>query len=111
MSEQMTFTELLSGLTQEYIRESIGSGTGFSGGKQRVRDYFAKETDRKLRANFLRDEYGIGGWAYCDDNGISHHLNHDARGLEIVRGEERVVFRWEKVAVIIDNMIKEGVYG
>lgn len=111
LAGQLTFAEFSGGISDEYIRESICIGTGFSGGKQRVKDFFKKEPDRKLRADFLKDEYGIGGYAFCDDEGIHHHQNHDSRGLEICRNDEKVILKWDKVADLIAGMIQEGVYG
>ena len=107
---QLTFADIFCGITPEYISKALGSGTGFSGGKVRVSEFFAKEKDREKRAQFLKDEYGIGGWAYCDDDGIRHHLNHDARGLELLRGEEERFFRWPEIADRIGKMIDEGSY-
>ena len=37
-------------------------GTGFVSGKKRVAKFFCKNSSKKERAKFLKDEYGVGGF-------------------------------------------------
>lgn len=38
-------------------------GTGFQNGKERVQEYFLKEPNSKKRIEFLKKEYGVGGFS------------------------------------------------
>lgn len=44
------------------IEEYIKHGSGFSGGKQRIIKYFAENHTISEKAEFLKSEYGIGGF-------------------------------------------------
>jgi hypothetical protein len=99
---------------EEIYREAILHGSGVAGSKRRIIDYFASEYDDKKRIEFLKNEYGVGGWttAYgCVD--------HNANGLDFSYKEEykqankhaKIVHSgWPMVAKEISYLIQRGIY-
>lgn len=88
-------------------------GSGMAGGKQRIFDFFQTEKDNKKRADFLKNEYGVGGWSM--KNGF---VNHSATGIDFewseqYRAEHRSYVShigWPMVAKGIEKLIEEGRY-
>ena len=46
------------------IEEFAKRGSGFVDGKKRIVDFFSKNGNMTGRANFLRKEYGVGGFSF-----------------------------------------------
>lgn len=100
-------------LALEDIEKEILRGSGFVDGKYRIFDFFKTSNDAKERADFLKKEYGIGGWS--TDFG---YLDHSAKGLEFQtykRGEhfekeDTKLMSWSEVSKRIAELIKENRY-
>lgn len=99
---------------EEIYREAILHGSGFAGGKKRIIDFFASEYDDKKRAEFLKNEYGVGGWG--TDYGC---VDYNAGGLDFSYKEEykqankhaKIVHSgWPMVAKEIEYLIQRGIY-
>jgi len=99
---------------EEIYREAILHGSGFAGGKKRIIDFFASEYDDKKRIEFLKNEYGVGGWT--TDYGC---VDHNAGGLDFSYKEEykqankqaKIVHSgWPMVAKEIEYLIQRGIY-
>ena len=60
------------------IEDFAMHGSGFEGGKKRISDFFRKNSDKKERINFLRKEYGTGGFS-----GPTRKINTVFEGLTI----------------------------
>ncbi len=99
---------------EEIYRDAILHGSGFAGGKKRIIDFFAGEYDEKKRAEFLKNEYGVGGWT--TDYGC---VDHNAGGLDFSYKEEykqankhaKIVHSgWPMVAKDIEYLIQRGIY-
>ena len=97
-------------ITDYEIDKSLGAGSGVSGGKTRIKDYFAKESDASKRAEFLKNEYGIGGCSHAVSGASYSGRNHDAKGIELVKGDCRVTMNWKQVEKRIDRLIKDHKY-
>ena len=94
----------------------IKCGSGFVNGRARINACFAKTKDLKERADFLKHEYGIGGWSWTFTDGSSGMVDHDAKGLRIRRytegykNPEEATLPWTSVALIIDSLMAAGEY-
>lgn len=93
------------------IDQAILRGSGFQNGKQRIIDFFADNHTAKEKADFLKDEYGIGGSSMTMSDTISGFLNYDSKGIKIdIYHHESIKLSWSKVAAHIDVLIASGEY-
>ena len=100
-------------IPQEIIDATIRQGSGFVDGKMRIYEQFQKSFSTKENADFLKNEYGIGGSSHAGGfEGYSK--NYDAKGLEIYKGyaedRPRVMLKWSQVATLIEQQISQGRY-
>ena len=96
----------------EDIALAMASGSGFANGKERIAAYFEEDHTPKERAEFLKNEYGIGGrsWTFLD--GSHGFLEHNSRGISLrsyPNGQEQR-FSWSDVAKRIGVLIAAGKY-
>lgn len=97
-------------ITDYEIDRALGAGSGVSGGKQRIKVFFESETDKRKRQEFLKNEYGIGGHSHAVSGANHSNENHDGKGIELVKGDCRVMMNWAQVERRIDKIIKENRY-
>ena len=96
----------------EDIALAMASGSGFAQGKERIAAYFEENHTPKERAEFLKNEYGIGGqtWTFLD--GSHGFLEYNARGIQLrsyPEGQEQR-FSWSDAAKRIGVLIAAGKY-
>ena len=85
-------------------------GSGVQGGKFRIEEYFSKPHSAKEKADFLKDEYGIGG-----SGRSGYDTWHDAKGLVLRKGgfggsEAVVSMKWSEVADRITRLVAQKKY-
>ena len=102
-------------LSQEDIDCVLTSGSGFVHGKYRIYDYFLEKHTAKEKAEFLKNEYGLGGGTRVLSDGTWGSSWSDAKGLRISRSghsmsDSDVVLSWTKVQKRIGELIKAGRY-
>lgn len=100
-------------IPQEMMDHTLRSGSPFSEGKFRIYSFFLQGHTTKEKVEFLKDEYGTGGHdPVLIGTGIGE--DHDAKGLKLRRGfgedAEEVLWKWEKVAKRIDELIAADRY-
>lgn len=68
---------------QEVVDEFLRSGSNMSGGKRRIYQYFTETPARSMteKANFLKDEYGIGGRSPAVSGADGSNEAHDSKGI------------------------------
>ncbi len=97
----------------EDIDKALLHGSGFEGGKQRIVHFFADEHTSKEKADFLKNEYGIGGWTEYFTGDRNGYVNHDSKGIDVANqgiGKTAVHLTWSKVSKRIDELIANGEY-
>ncbi len=98
-------------MSEEDKNKLINKGSSVSEGKFRIYDYFTEEHSQKEKADFLKHEYGIGGYS-----AMGFYENHDAKGIQYSKGKSmfnpdcEVFMKWEEVARRIDKMISQDKY-
>ena len=97
-------------VSQAEIDRDLIRGNSFSGGKLRIYAFFTENHTTKEKADFLKEEYGIGGYAVS-----GFWQSHDSKGIVYSRGAPsddpgKVVLTWSKVAKRIDELIAAGRY-
>ena len=88
-------------------------GSGFEGGKQRIIDFYFKESSNTERAKFLKDEYGIGGGSVTFSNNISGYADHNGKGITLRNRyleSEPLHLTWSKAAKRIGQLIENERY-
>lgn len=88
----------------------ITRGSGVSGGKYRIYQYFSENHTTKEKQEFLKEEFGTGGYY----NGI-YNSWHDAKGIsfstgDITNPDDKVTFKWNDAAKKIGRLISEKRY-
>ena len=98
---------------QEVVDEFLRSGGNMSGGKRRIYQYFTETPARSMteKANFLKDEYGIGGRSPAVSGADGSNEAHDSKGIVLQKnGCAPVKMQWTKAAARIDTLIRQGQY-
>lgn len=98
-------------ITQDEIDHMLTRGSGFSEGKLRIYAYFMQGHDAKERTDFLKSEYGDGGYSYT-----GYDQWHDSKGIKFTRADEisgssgydTVTLNWSRVEKRIHELIDAG---
>ena len=98
-------------ISEDELDAAMGDGSGTAGGKERIYAFFKGEHTMKEKAEFLKQEYGIGGCSHAVSDTPGSAEEHDSRGERFKKaGCPDVTLTWEKVAKRIDNLIRMGRY-
>ena len=76
-------------------------GSGFEGGRLRIRAFFEQNPSEKEAIRFLKDEYGTGGHSMKLSDGTAASADHSPKGLKFTAFgdvDREVVFSWAQVA-------------
>lgn len=98
-------------ITQDEIDENLKRGSGFSDGKKRIYEFFTKKHDLKEQADFLKNEYGVGGSSHALSAARKSGEWHDAKGIKYNKGNAKEIqLSWSNVARRINDLIKKNRY-
>lgn len=98
-------------ITQDEIDENLKRGSGFSDGKKRIYEFFTKKHDLKEQADFLKNEYGVGGSSHALSAARESGEWHDAKGMKYNKGNAKeILLSWSNVARRINDLIKKNRY-
>lgn len=98
-------------ITQDEIDESLKRGSGFSDGKKRIYEFFTEKHDLKEQADFLKNEYGVGGSSHVLSAARESGEWHDAKGIKYNKGNAKEIqLSWSNVARRINDLIKKNRY-
>ena len=100
-------------IPNEIINDHLANGSGFRDGKYRIYEQFRKSLSQKENADFLKNEYGIGGGTHA--GGVSgYHYDHNAKGICISKGyadnAPKINLNWLEVAKRIQLLINNDRY-
>lgn len=105
------FPKVKSFITEDEILESLSRGSGVDRGKERITKFFKENHTLQEKANFLKDEYGIGGHSHAVFGAMGSDEWHDAKGLKLQRNDCNDVFlTWTSVAKHIDELFSKNLY-
>ena len=100
-------------ITDDEISAFLASGSSMAGGKGRIYQYFIDSPAHtgKEKADFLKEEYGVGGRSHALSRANGSSESHDAKGIKLEKEHcAPVVLSWAKVAEQIDRLIRRGLY-
>ena len=100
-------------IPNEIINDHLANGSGFQDGKYRIYEQFRRSLSQKENADFLKNEYGIGGGTHA--GGVSgYYYDHNAKGICISKGfadnATRINLNWLEVAKRIQLLINNDRY-
>lgn len=100
-------------IPNEIINDHLANGSGFRDGKYRIYEQFRKSLSQKENADFLKNEYGIGGGTHA--GGVSgYYYDHNAKGICISKGyadnAPKINLNWLEVAKRIQLLINNDRY-
>lgn len=98
-------------ITEDEVLESLSRGSGVDRGKERITKFFKENHTLQEKANFLKDEYGIGGHSHAVSGAMGSDEWHDAKGLKLQKKDCNDVFlTWTSVAKHIDELFSKNLY-
>ena len=98
-------------ITDDEINADLTRGSGFSGGKRRIYEYWQEGHSIKEASGFLKNEYGTGGHSHACSGATHSGQDHDAKGVRYSKGGcDNVQMSWTQVAQRIDGLMKKNRY-
>ena len=96
-------------IPQAAIDYVLAGGSGVSEGKFRIYEQFQKQETSDKNIVFLKNEYGTGGHSDAIPES-GYWEQHDGKGIELRKGDTKVLLTWSKVAKRIGELIKVDRY-
>lgn len=102
-------------ITEDEINGYFTRGSNYSDSRLAIYSFFLNHEDKKERADFLKEHYGIGGSSHALCGADDSHENHDGRGISLERGsygnpDASVHLNWNQAAGRIDQLIRDSEY-
>ncbi|PRT66057.1 helicase-related protein [Streptococcus anginosus] len=98
-------------ITDDEVLATLSRGSGIDKGKERITKFFKENHTLQEKANFLKDEYGIGGSSHAVSGAMGSDEWHDAKGLKLQKKDCSDVFlTWSSVAKHIDKLLSKNLY-
>ena len=102
-------------ITEDEINGYFTRGSNYSDSRLAIYSFFLNHEDKKERADFLKDHYGIGGSSHALCGADDSHEDHDGRGISLERGsygnpDASVHLNWNQAAGRIDQLIRDSEY-
>lgn len=102
-------------ITEDEINAYFTRGSNYSDSRLAIYSFFLNHEDKKERADFLKDHYGIGGSSHALCGADDSHEDHDGRGIVLERGSygnpyAGVHLNWNQAAGRIDQLIRDSEY-
>ncbi|WP_026508078.1 DEAD/DEAH box helicase family protein [Butyrivibrio sp. MC2013] len=102
-------------ITQDEIDSILTGGSGVSGGKLRIYEYFQQRHDSKDNIAFLKNEYGTGGRSHALIGNDQSWEDHDAKGIKLSKGSimepyATAILSWNIVEKRIRELVAEDRY-
>lgn len=102
-------------ITEDEINGYFMRGSNYSDSRLAIYSFFLNHEDKKERADFLKEHYGIGGSSHALCGADDSHEDHDGRGISLERGsygnpDASVHLNWNQAAGRIDQLIRDSEY-
>ncbi|MGN0184996.1 MAG: hypothetical protein ACI4AL_07735, partial [Aristaeellaceae bacterium] len=100
-------------ITEDEIDDALSRGSPMAGGKERIYRFFTAYPAHtpKEKADFLKEEYGIGGRSHAVSGSDRSGESHDGKGIKLEKeGCPAVQLSWAQVVKRIDALIARDRY-
>ena len=98
-------------ITQDEVDVALGRGSSVEGGKNRISTLFTQPHTPKEQADFLKNEYGIGGRSHALSGSNGSWIGYDGKGMKLQKkGCPDIQLSWTAVAKRIGELIRKDRY-
>ena len=100
-------------ITEDEMDAQLASGSSMAGGKERIYRFFTAYPayTPKEKADYLKEEYGIGGHSHAVSGSDHSSESHDGKGIKLQKeGCPAVQLSWAQVVKRMDALIARGRY-
>lgn len=98
-------------ITDDELNEAVSRGSGFSGGKRRIYEFYQQSHALKEKADFLKEQYGTGGRSHALSGSTGSDEWYDAKGDVFKKtGCRNVRLSWTQMATRIGDLITDDRY-
>ena len=101
-------------VSQEDIDAVLVKGSSYADGKYRIYHQFQKQEDKKNNIDFLKREYGTGGFFVDFSDGTEGYVWYSGKGIAIDRAgistEHDLVLSWSKAEKRLRELVKDNRY-
>ena len=99
-------------ITEDEIdNDFIKYASGIENGKSRIYTFFLESHTTKEKEEFLKKEFGCGGYSHALSNEMSSGHWHDSKGICYTKGDcVKILLKWSQVVKRIERLIKENRY-
>ena len=101
-------------VSQEDIDAVLVKGNSVANGKYRIYHQFQKQEDKKKNIDFLKREYGTGGFFVDFSDGTEGYVWYSGKGISIDRDgistEHDLVLSWSKAEMRLRELVKDNRY-
>lgn len=100
-------------ITEDEMDAQLASGSSMAGGKERIYRFFTAYPAHtpKEKADYLKEEYGIGGHSHAVSGSDHSSESHDGKGIKLQKeGCPAVQLSWAQVVKRMDALIARGRY-
>ena len=101
-------------VSQEDIDAVLIKGNSVANGKYRIYHQFQKQEDKKKNIDFLKREYGTGGFFVDFSDGTEGYVWYSGKGISIDRDgistEHDLVLSWSKAEKRLRELVKDNRY-
>ena len=95
-------------ITEDEIAATLTRGSNIEGSKGRIYAYFKEKHTPREQADFLKDEYGIGGSSHAVSGASHSGEDHSGKGVSLKKQDcPDVQLKWSKVASRISELIRK----
>ena len=96
-------------ITEDEIDATLNRGSNVEGGKARIYGYLTGSHNSKEKADFLKNEYGIGGSSHSVSG--RGWIDSSGKGIRLQKPDcADVKLNWNKVLTRFENLIRNGRY-
>lgn len=116
ISEPEDFSKYMNKPELDPVREYALIGSAFQGGNKRIVKFFLENRSEKARAEFLKNEYGVGGFGFTGSKentitGGSYNSKGNVIDYIDESGErKRIELSWTQLSDAIWDLIERGEY-
>ena len=95
-------------ITEDEIAATLTRGSNIAGGKGRIYAYFKEKHSPREQADFLKDEYGIGGRSHAVSGASHSGEDHSGKGVSLKKQDcPEIQLNWANVAKRISELIRK----
>ena len=95
-------------ITEDEIAATLTRGSNIEGSKGRIYAYFKEKHSPREQADFLKDEYGIGGSSHAVSGASHSGEDHSGKGVSLKKQDcPEIQLNWANVAKRISELIRK----